>query len=313
MQTILGGNGTIGSVLAKELTAYTDKIRIVGRNPKKVNETDEVFIADVTDKDSLYGAIKGSDVVYLLVGFEYTKKAWQEKWPALMRNTIEACKENNSRLVFFDNMYLYDKNFLGNMTEETPINPPSEKGKVRAAIAKMLMDETKSGGIQALIARSADFYGPGNDRSVLVETVVKYLAKGKRALWFGSGNKKHSFTYTPDAAKAVAMLGNTPDAFNQVWHVPTDKNAFTGKEWINIFAKEMNVKPSSSVIPKFVISLMGLFDPFMKEFSEMVYQLQTDYVFNSDKFNKRFNFTPTDYREGVKKTAEWVQSLPNGK
>ena len=30
--------------------------------------------------------------------------------------------------------------------------------------------------------------------------------------------------YTPDAARAVALLGNTPDAFNQVWHLPTDKN-----------------------------------------------------------------------------------------
>lgn len=307
MQTILGGNGTIGSVLAKELTAYTGKIRIVGRKPVPVNETDEVFIADVTDKNQLDAAINGSEVVYLLIGFEYTAKAWQEKWYPLMRNTIDACKENNSRLVFFDNVYMYDKNYLGNMTEETPVNPPSKKGKVRADIAKMLMDEAQSGGIQALIARSADFYGPGNERSVLVETVVKYLAKGKNGMWFGSGNKKHNFTYTPDAAKAVAMLGNTPDAFNQVWHMPTDKNAFTGKEWIKIFAKEMNVKNASTVIPKFVISAMGLFDPFMKEFSEMVYQYQTDYVFNSDKFNKRFNFTPTDYREGVKKTVEWVK------
>jgi nucleoside-diphosphate-sugar epimerase len=307
MQTILGGNGTIGSVLAKELTAYTDKIRIVGRNPKPVNETDEVFIADVTDKNQLDAAINGSEVVYLLIGFEYTAKAWQEKWYPLMRNTIDACKENNSRLVFFDNVYMYDKNSLGNMTEETPVNPPSKKGKVRADIAKMLMDEAQGGGIQALIARSADFYGPGNERSVLVETVVKYLAKGKNGMWFGSGNKKHNFTYTPDAGKAVAMLGNTPDAFNQVWHMPTDKNAFTGKEWIKIFAKEMKVKNASTVIPKFVISAMGLFDPFMKEFSEMVYQYQTDYVFNSDKFNKRFNFTPTDYREGVKKTVEWVK------
>jgi len=46
MQTILGANGTIGSVLARELTAYTSKIRLVSRNPKKVNETDELRPAD---------------------------------------------------------------------------------------------------------------------------------------------------------------------------------------------------------------------------------------------------------------------------
>jgi uncharacterized protein YbjT (DUF2867 family) len=42
MQTILGANGTIGSELVKELTVYTDKIRLVSRNPKKINETDEL-------------------------------------------------------------------------------------------------------------------------------------------------------------------------------------------------------------------------------------------------------------------------------
>ena len=36
MQTILGANGTIGSVLAKELRSYTDKIRLVSRNPEVV-------------------------------------------------------------------------------------------------------------------------------------------------------------------------------------------------------------------------------------------------------------------------------------
>ena len=43
MQTILGANGTIGSLLADELIKYTDRIRLVSRNPKKVNETDELF------------------------------------------------------------------------------------------------------------------------------------------------------------------------------------------------------------------------------------------------------------------------------
>ena len=85
MQTILGANGTIGSVLAKELTAYTDKIRLVGRNPKKINETDELFPADISDRMQVEKAIEGSDVVYLLVGLEYKLNVWQDKWPKIMR------------------------------------------------------------------------------------------------------------------------------------------------------------------------------------------------------------------------------------
>ena len=42
MQTILGSGGAIGISLAKELMNYTNQIRLVSRNPKKVNETDEL-------------------------------------------------------------------------------------------------------------------------------------------------------------------------------------------------------------------------------------------------------------------------------
>jgi len=36
MQTILGAGGVIGNYLAKELPAFTDEIRLVSRNPKKL-------------------------------------------------------------------------------------------------------------------------------------------------------------------------------------------------------------------------------------------------------------------------------------
>ena len=82
MQTILGANGTIGSVLATELRKYTENIRLVSRNPKKVNERDELFPADLSQQDQVEKAIAGSEVVYLLVGFDYNIKVWQQKWPA---------------------------------------------------------------------------------------------------------------------------------------------------------------------------------------------------------------------------------------
>ncbi|HQV60824.1 MAG TPA: NAD-dependent epimerase/dehydratase family protein [Chitinophagaceae bacterium] len=304
MQTILGANGTIGSLLAKELTAYSDRIRLVSRNPKKVNETDELFPADLTDISQLDKAVKGSDVVYLLVGFDYKLKVWQEKWPPLMRATIDACIKHNAKLVFFDNMYLYDKTALSHMTESSAINPPSEKGKVRRAIAEMLMDDVKAGHLKALIARSADFYGPGNDKSFLTEVVFKNFMKGKRSNWFMSADKIHSFTYTPDAAKATALLGNTENAYNQVWHLPTDAAKLTGREIISLFATKMNVKNKVFVIPMWLLKGMGFFVPLLREMPEMMYQYDRDYFFDSSKFENTFHFRATSYTEGVREIVE---------
>ena len=304
MQTILGANGTIGSVLAKELTAYTDKIRLVSRNPRKVNESDELFPADLSYPAIVEEAVGGSDVVYLVVGFDYNLKVWEEKWPKLVRATIDACIKHKSRLVFFDNVYMYDINAISHMTEESPINPPSKKGAVRKQIAQMIMDEVKAGKLMALIARSADFYGPGNERSFVTEMVYKNFLKGTRANWFINADKKHSFTYTPDAAKATAMLGNTEDAYNTVWHLPTDKNTLTGREFIKLFAEEMNVANKVFVMPAWLIRVVGTFIPIMKEMPEMMYQYERDYFFDSSKFEKKFNFSATTYKEGVRLTVQ---------
>jgi NAD dependent epimerase/dehydratase family. len=304
MQTILGANGAIGSVLAKELRNYTDRIRLVSRNPKKVNDKDELFQADVSDDSLIKKAIEGSDVVYLVVGFDYKLKVWQHTWPKCMRTVLDACIMNKSKLVFFDNIYMYDKNAIPHMTEDSIMDPPSKKGLVRKEIADMLLHEVKSGKLTALIARSADFYGPDTKTSFLIELVYKNLKKGKRPMWLIDPEKKHSFTYTPDAASATALLGNTADAYNQVWHLPTDKNILTGKEMIRLFAEEMKREAKVTVLPMWLLRTLGLFNPLMKEMPEMMYQYDRDYFFDSTKFDKRFDFKTTTYREGVKRIIE---------
>jgi nucleoside-diphosphate-sugar epimerase len=304
MQTILGANGTIGSVLTKELVSYTNKIRLVSRNPRKVNESDDLFPADLSNPAFVDQAVEGSDVVFLVVGFDYNLKVWEEKWPTLMRATINACIKHNARLVFFDNVYSYDINAIPHMTEESEYNPPSRKGAVRKQISQMLMDEVKAGKLMALIARSADFYGPGNDKSFANEMVYKNFLKGRRANWFIDADKKHSFTYTPDAAKATALLGNTDDAYNTIWHLPTDKNTITGREFIELFSKEMKVSNKLVVMPMWMVKLAGIFVPVLKEMREMMYQYDRDYFFDSSKFDKRFNFKTTTYQEGVRNTVE---------
>jgi len=299
-QTILGANGTIGKLLAKELSQYTQNIRLVSRNPVKINESDELFPADLTDVNLVDKAIEGSAIVYLVVGFDYNLKTWQNNWPKLMKATIESCIKHQAKLVFFDNVYMYDKSAIPNLTENSPINPSSKKGLVRRDIAEMILKAVEAGKINALIARAPDFYGPGNQNSFLIQVVYNNLIKGKNANWFVNGNKKHSFIYTPDAAKATALLGNTPDSYNQVWHLPCDDHTLNAQEWVDLFNREMNTNKKLSVLPMFLIKILGIFIPFMREMPEMMYQYNQDYFFDSTKFKKRFNFTPTSYQKGVK-------------
>jgi nucleoside-diphosphate-sugar epimerase len=301
MQTILGAGGIIGYELAKNLTSYTKAIRLVSRHPQKVNDTDQLLAADLTDPEAVLKAVEGSEITYLTAGLPYDAKVWKKQWPKIIQNVLSACQAHDSKLVFFDNVYMYDPAHIPHMTEETPMKPSSKKGKVRMQLVNMIMDEVQKGTLTALIARSADFYGPQNSNSVLIETVYKNLKNGKPANWFCSPNFKHSFTYTPDAGKATALLGNTPDAYNQVWHLPTDPNILTGREWVRLFAKAMEVQPRMQVLPKFMVRVLGIFLPILRESYEMLYQYDRNYFFDSSKFEKRFNVQATPYEKGVEK------------
>ncbi|MDT3695263.1 MAG: NAD-dependent epimerase/dehydratase family protein [Ignavibacterium sp.] len=303
MQTILGSTGVIGTGLAKSLTQYTDKIRLVSRNPKQVNSTDQLVTADLTDAHQTLTAVEGSDVVYLTIGLQYKTSVWIEKWPLIMNNVINACKEHKAKLVYFDNVYCYGL-VKGWMKEDTRINPISKKGEVRAQIAQMLMSEVDKGGFDAIIARSADFYGPNTPLSFVTVTVFNNLIKGKKAQWFIDADKKHSMTYTPDAVKATAILGNTSSAYNQIWHLPTSKNVLTGKEFIEQAAKEFGVKQDYMVLKKWMLQMIGYFIPVIRESLEMLYQNEYDYLFDSTKFEKAFNFIPTDYKDGIAATVK---------
>lgn len=304
MQTILGAGGTTGVELAKQLINYTKDIRLVSRNPKKVNESDQLMSADLSNPLKLDEAIKGSEIVYVCIAFDYKTSVWKENWPNFMRNLISSCSKHKAKIVFVDNMYMYDKNHLDHMTEETPINPSSEKGKVRTEIFLMLMDAIQKGDVTGLVARSADFYGPGVIQSALTQSVYYNLLKNKKPQWIGNLDVIHSFTYNKDIGKALAILGNTPDAFNQVWHLPTTQEKLTSRQWIELMMKAMNKQNKISVVPSSMMGLLGLFIPVLRELKDVAYQLEANYFFNSSKFNKRFNFTPTSPEVGI---SEMVQ------
>lgn len=299
MQTILGSGGAIGIPLAKELLHYSDKVRLVARHPIKINDTDELFTADLTNGEQVNKAVEGSEIVYLTVGLKYDIRVWEKDWPVIMMNTINACIRYHAKLVFLDNVYAYAPDEIPHMTEESRIAPKTKKGKLRAALLQMLFDSIGKNGLVALVARSADFYGPNVKNGFLNLSVIDKFKKKQKAYWQADASRIHSFTYTPDAAKAVALLGNTPDAYNQTWHLPTSPEKWTGVDFVNHVAEAMHVPPRYFTLSKTMIAVTGLFSPIVRELKEMQYQNDQDYFFDSSKFDKHFSFSPTSYKDGI--------------
>jgi nucleoside-diphosphate-sugar epimerase len=300
LHTILGANGNIAKVVSTELHQKGITVRQFSRTPVKVNEGDELLAGDLLDSKTVSEAVKGAAVVYLLAGIQYKAAIWERDWPIVMRNTLDACIEHGAKLVFFDNMYAYDPKRVGNLTEETPLNPKSRKGKVRKLILEMLWSDVKAGKLQVLVARAADFYGPGATNSFLHELVINKMKAGKSAQYLYSATKKHSWTYIPDAGKATAFLGLQQDSWNQTWHLPTDSAYSSVDEIIAILNQKLGTKLKLQVMPSWLVSILGLFIPVLKEVVELRYQLEEDYRFDSSKIEKAYGLKPTPIEEGLK-------------
>ncbi len=307
MTTILGAGGAIGNELAGILAAKEMPFRLVGRAPKPAWGA-EVIAADLSNLSQTIEAVRGSSVVYLVAGLKYEVGVWQELWPRIMENTIEACKLAHAKLVFFDNVYAYGK-VEGPMTEESPYAPCSKKGAIRAQIATALMDQVKAGTLTAMIVRSADFYGPNATNGVPNLLVFQPFAKAGTASWLVNAIVPHSLTFTPDAARGMSMLAERESAWNQVWHLPTAAGPPTGKEFIEMAASAFGVPAKYRVLSRPMLRVAGWFNPTVRESYEMLYQNDSAYVFDSTKFAKAVGFAGTPYAEGIRATADSYRTL----
>jgi nucleoside-diphosphate-sugar epimerase len=300
--TILGAGGAIGNELVKFLAERKQPFRLVGRNPRTIPGATETVAADLTDRDQTIRAVAGSNLVHLLVGLKYDHKVWEEMWPRVMSNTIEACKRAGARLIFFDNVYMYGR-VSGSMTEETPFNPCTRKGEIRAKIATALIDEWRAGTLTGMIARAADFYGPDTRNGVPNVLVFEPFSRKQRASWLVNDSVPHSFTYTPDAAQSLVRLAESATAWNQTWHVPTTPKPLTGKEFVTLAAKEFGMAAKYRVLSRSIVRVAGWFNPKVAESYEMLYQSDSPYLFDSSKFAREFDFAGTPYADGIRTTA----------
>ena len=308
MQTVLGANGQIGRELARCLKReYADnnidktagKIRLVSRKPQQVNGTDELVAADLLDAEQTSRAVEGSSVVYLTAGLPMNTQMWIDQWGVMMHNVIAACEQHKAKLVFFDNTYMYPQTSEV-QTETCRFEPHGLKGMVRAEIANDLLEAMKQGKVEALICRAPEFYGPGLTQSITNSTIIEPLKAGKKAKVFLRDDVLRTLIYTPDASRAMALLGNTPDAFGQTWHLPCDDERLTYKQLVTLASQISGKDATYKILGKLTLTAVGLISKQVRELRELLPRYEHDNLFDSSKYKQRFpDFKLTTYRQGL--------------
>lgn len=185
-------------------------------------------------------------------------------------------------------------------TEETRFEPTGRKATVRAQIATTLLDEMRAGTIDAVICRAPEFYGPGKTQSLTNSAVFDRIREGKRPMVPLNARTERTLIWTPDASRAMALIGNTPDAYGQTWHLPVDPERLTYRDMIDVASQITGRRIAHTTIPEWAFRFAGLFNPTVKEAAELLPRYRQDNIFDSSKFAARFpEFEVTSYRSGI--------------
>lgn len=300
MQTILGASGQIARELARELThSFNAELRLVSRNPHKVTHGDTLMSADLLDDSQTLEAVKGSRIVYFAAGLPPDSSLWEQQFPVMLQNALNAARQAGAHFVYFDNTYMYPQDSRL-QTEDTPFQPSGRKGRVRAMMTNMVLEEMQRGDIPVLIGRAPEFYGPGKTQSFTNALVLDRLKAGKKPLVPLRDDTLRTLIWTPDASRALALLGNSPDAYGQTWHLPCCEERLTYAQFVSLACSVFEKEPSWSVLGKFALYIAGMFSKGPRELRELLPRYEADNLFDSSKFKMHFpDFRITTYRQGL--------------
>ena len=311
---IVFGTGPIGRAVMNELVKRGESVRMVNRSGKmdEVPAGVEVVAADLFDQAKVKEVTRGAKVVYQASQPNYNE--WVTKFPALQKSIMDGLTNSDAKLVVVENLYMYGESDGKPLTEDTPHNAHTKKGKVRSEMSKAAFEAHHTGKLKVTAARGSDFFGPwGLPTAAMGERTFYPMLNGKAAGLVGDMDAPHTHTFINDFGKALVVLGERPEADGQAWHVPNDNPRVSQREMAKMIAEEMGIPLKASAMGKTMMTIGGLFIPEAKEMVEMMYEFEKPFIVDSSKFETTFGMKATPMREAIKETVAWYKTHPETK
>jgi nucleoside-diphosphate-sugar epimerase len=301
------GTGQLGLAVMDALLTNDEKVAIVNRSGKVTEPTADtvsVLQADLSDPDSVANVTSNADTVFFCAAPPYTD--WPEQFPVMTQAVIDGVSRTGAKLVFGDNLYMYGPTGSKPIREDLPYAATGSKGTARAQVANILMDADKAGQVQVAIGRASDFFGPRVTGSVLGERVFGAALEGTTVDVLGNIDLPHTYTYIRDFASALVTLSSREEAYGQAWNVPNAKT-LTTQQWLDMIGEQVGHPLKTRSAGALMITVLGLFNPALREMKEMMYEFTEPYIVDDTKFLEAFGGEPTEPKVAVEKTLDWYR------
>lgn len=299
---LVGATGAIGNSIVAALRREGQPYRAIGRSRDALESTfggdplAEIAVWNPDDDASIRAAVQGAAAIVHLVGVPYTDFHLH---PILMRRVVDAAiAEGVDRLLLIGTLYVFGRAQSERVMADHPRDPHTFKGQKRKEQEDIVLEAHASGEIQTTVLRLPDFYGPGVERSLLSDLFVA-SKQNRRAKLIGPIDRPHEFVFVPDVGPVAVKMLETPAAFGRTWNLG-GAGVITQRE---IAQLAFGGRPKVIAAGKTMLRLMGLFDPFLREFVEMHY-LMTDPLIVDDAALQQLlgGMSKTPYPEGVRQS-----------
>ena len=299
---VVFGAGQVGGALVAHLAGLGVPVRVVSRHrPVELPDGVDWRAVDATDPAAAAAVASGAAVIYQCLNAPYTK--WPQQFPPLQHALLAAAERNKALLVSFENVYGYGPTGGRLMTEDLPLSATTVKGRTRAAMTHDLLTAASTGRVRIAIGRAADLFGAGVTESSLGRQFFPNAVAGKKVDFIGDPDLLHTYSYVPDVAAALAVLGTDERAVGQVWHLPGPETTTT-RAILDMVETRLGHPVGIRIMPRLALRAIGLVNPMMRGLAEMAYEFDEPFVLDTSKFTSMFGGETTPLGEAVATTVD---------
>jgi dTDP-glucose 4,6-dehydratase len=216
---VCGGAGFIGSNFVRQRLAeygddvtVLDKLTYAGRRENLEGLDVRLVVGGIEDAEKVAEAIEDADAVVNFAAETHVDRSISE--PDAFVNThalgtyvlLEAARERGLRYVQVSTDEVYGSIEEGSFTEESPLQPSSPYSATKAGADLLVASYRHTYGLEALICRGSNNYGPYQYPEKLIPLMVLNALHGDKLPVYGDGMQVRNWIYVEDFARGIGTV-----------------------------------------------------------------------------------------------------------
>jgi nucleoside-diphosphate-sugar epimerase len=288
------GAGEVGSATALLLAESGVDVVLASRRGRGPEHAGIRRVAvDASSVDALLSASPDAVVIYNCVNPEYTR--WPIDWPPMAAAFLSYAERTGAVLATVSNLYGIGPVDVP-MSEDLPLAATGEKARVRVTMWQDAKAANDAGRIRATEVRGSDYICPGQ-QSMLGDRVMPRVLAGKSVQLLGDVDTPHSWTAPEDVARTLVTVAADPRGWGRAWHVPSNAPRSMRQAVGDLAASAGVPAVKVSTVPGVLLTVLGLFQPVMRELKETDYQRERPYVLDDSAARETFGLEPTPWAD----------------